>query len=369
MAADLMAIPFVDHHCHSLRVTWTVAGGDPPGWRRCFTEAADDVTLTRHVPGLLGYRRFLRAMAGRLGIEPDGEDWEHQVLAHRDELTAADPAGYLRGLLDDAGVTALLVDTGFGGLGLAELAAAVDRPVREVVRVESVAQELLATPAAGELGRFADAFTDRLVQALDGGAVALKSVAAYRAGLALPRPRPVEVRQAFTDLDRARQARRLDDPALVAFLLWRAAELAAERGVPLQVHTGFGDTDLDLTLADPALLRPLFRDPRTQGCPMVLLHCYPFVAQAAYLASVYPQVWMDLSLAIPLAEPLAAQLVNEALGLCPPTKLLAGTDGHSYPEMHWWGTRVWRNALAEAPGAAEVADLILATNARQLYRL
>lgn len=308
-----------------------------------------------------------------LGLQPGGEDLERRVLTRRDQLAAANPAGYLRGLLDDAGVAALLVDTGFGGpgtLGLGELAVTAGRPVSEVVRIESVAEELLAAGgAAGGLGRFADVLEDRLAAALDAGAVALKSLAAYRTGLALPRPRLADVRVAFAGMDRARQAHRLDDPALIAFLLWRAAELAAQREVPLQLHTGFGDADLDVRLADPALLRPLLRDPRTQNCPVVLLHCYPFVAQAAYLASVYPQVWMDLSLAIPLAEPLAARLVGEALGLCPATKLLAATDGHSYPEMHWWGARVWRHALAEAPGAAEVADQILATNARQLYRV
>lgn len=69
------ALPFVDHHCHNPYETWTFAGGNPPGWRRCFTEAADDVTLTRHVPGLLGYRHFLHALAHRLGLEPEGDDW------------------------------------------------------------------------------------------------------------------------------------------------------------------------------------------------------------------------------------------------------------------------------------------------------
>jgi hypothetical protein len=372
MAVGLTSCPFIDHHCHSLVKTWTVASGDLPGWRCCFTEATDVVTLTQHVPGLLGYRRFLRAMAERLGLEPSGEDSERQVLARRDELVAADPAGYLRGLLDDIGVAALFVDTGFGGIELTELAAVAGRPVREVVRIESVAEWLLgrvAGVASGGVHAFADAFEDHLAAALDGGAVALKSVAAYRTGLALPRPHPADVRRSFADMDRARQAHRLEDPVLIGFGLWKAAELAAERGVPLQVHTGLGDNDLDLTRADPALLRPLFHDPHTQDCSVVLLHCYPFVAQGAWMASVYPQVWMDLSLAIPLAEPLAARLVSEALGLCPATKLMAASDGHSYPEMYWWAARIWRRALAQVPEAAEFAEHILATNARGCYRL
>lgn len=56
---------------------------------------------------------------------------------------------------------------------------------------------------------------------------------------------------------------------------------------------GFGDADVHLPEADPTLLRALFRDRRTEGCPVVLLHSYPFGAQAAYLASVYPQVHVD----------------------------------------------------------------------------
>jgi hypothetical protein len=90
---------------------------------------------------------------------------------------------------------------------------------------------------------------------------------------------------------------------------------------------------------------------------------------------------MDLSLALPLAEPAAAGLLREALGLCPAGKLLAASDGHSYPEMHWWGATVWRRALARVLGdeveagdldeaaARAVAGRVLAGNAAELYRL
>jgi predicted TIM-barrel fold metal-dependent hydrolase len=182
-------------------------------------------------------------------------------------------------------------------------------------------------------------------------------------------------------MDKQAQAARFDDAVLLPFLVRRAAELAAARQVPLQFHTGFGDPDVYLPHADPALLWPLLRDPRTEECPMVLLHSYPFVGAAAYLAGTYPQVHMDLSLAIPLAEPIATRLVAEALGLCPPGKLLAASDGHSYPEMHWWGATVWRHALArvlraeveggglDEPAARAAARRVLAANASRLYRL
>jgi uncharacterized protein len=382
---DLDGLPLVDHHCHSLLAGWPTAGGNPPGWRRCFTEARRPVSLARDVPGLLGYRHFLTAMAVRLGLDPGVPGrLEARVLARRDQLAAADPDGWLRGLLDHAGTAALLVDTGFGGPGMlpaAELGRAAARPVHPVARVESIVEELLRDrPGRGRLDGFVDRVQARLHAAIDGGAVALKSVAAYRAGLALPDHSDGERRRAFQALG-LDQGERFDDPVLGPYALRLAAAVAAARGVPLQVHTGFGDEDLDLPATDPSLLRPLFRDPRTEDCTVVLLHCHPFVDRAAYLAGVYPQVYMDLSLTIPLAEPAAARLLADALALCPTGKLLAASDGHTYPEMHWWGATVWRRVLAEVlgaevnagrldqPAATEVARDVLGATATRLYRL
>src|SRR6266699_5023015 len=106
---------FVDHHCHSLVANWARADVPPwPAWRRCFTESTSERVLSRDVPDLLGYRHFLRALGKLIGAESAGE---RDVVTARDRLARADPMAYLRRLLDDAGVTALLVDTGYGGSG------------------------------------------------------------------------------------------------------------------------------------------------------------------------------------------------------------------------------------------------------------
>jgi predicted TIM-barrel fold metal-dependent hydrolase len=236
-------------------------------------------------------------------------------------------------------------------------------------------------PPTDTLDGLIDTFEERIAEAIEGGAVALKSVLAYRSGLRLEPVGMGELRGAFDRLDLAAQARRFDDPVLGPLLARRAAEVAALWSVPLQFHTGFGDEDIHLPGADPTLLRPLLHDPRTEACPIVLLHCYPFIGGAATMAGTYPQVYLDLSLALPLAEPIAADLVREALGLCPTSKLLAASDGHSFPEMHWWGATVWRRALASVLGAEvargdldertadELAVRILGGNAERLYGL
>jgi hypothetical protein len=50
--------------------------------------------------------------------------------------------------------------------------------------------------------------------------------------------------------------------------------------------------------------------------PFVLLHCYPFVREAGWLAHVYGNVFFDHSLTIPhVSRP--AEIVRQALELAP----------------------------------------------------
>lgn len=327
-----------------------------------------------------GYREFLRAMAGYLGLDANAD--ERTIAEARDRRATAD--SYLPDLMADAGIGLLLVDTGYGGataLAPATFAKRAGVETRTVVRIEQLAERILGGPRAPSTpGRFADAVSQAIDEALGNGAVGMKSVAAYRSGLDIREPASQRVRRALGD--RAAQARRIDDPALVATVVRAAAAIGHARGIPLQIHTGFGDEDLHLPTADPGLLRPLLRDPRFEACPIVLLHCYPFVAEAGYLASVYPSVHVDLSLTIPLLGAVGARAaLSQALGLCPATKLLAGSDGHSYPEMHWRGAGLWRESLAvvlgaevaeERMSAEEAASLgtgVLSGNAQRLYRL
>jgi len=381
-------LPAVDQHCHTLVAGWSSLGDVvAPGWRRCFTEAARPGSLASDVVASTGYREFLGALASWLGeSDVDAAELEARVARRRALAIGDEPDAYARRLLDDAHISTLLVDTGFGSQAQSTtaLARAIGRPVRTIVRIEKVAEGCLAAPRQRSLTGlvFTETLLEELERAIAAGAIGFKSIAAYRAGLDLPEPSASQVSGAFRGLDREEQARRLDDPIIVAHVVWTAARLAAARGVPLQFHVGFGDEDVHLPAADPTLLRPLFRAPWSEGCPVILLHCYPFVDQAAYLASVYPQVHMDLSLTIPLLGGTGAErAISSALALCPTTKLLAASDGHSYPEMHWRGMSLWRSALAHvlaeevAAGRMDVGEVqpiargILAGNSERVYRL
>ncbi|HEY8860266.1 MAG TPA: amidohydrolase family protein, partial [Gaiellales bacterium] len=158
---------------------------------------------------------------------------------------------------------------------------------------------------------------------------------------------------------------------LLELALWDALEVNAADPLPVQLHAGFGDSDLLLPRADPTWLKPVVE--RFASTPFVLLHCYPFVREAGWLAHVYGNVYFDLSLTIPhVSRP--AEMVRQALELAPVSKLLYASDAARTPELYLVAARWWRAALAEVLGEAlpaseaeEGGRMVLCENARALY--
>ena len=100
----------------------------------------------------------------------------------------------------------------------------------------------------------------------------------------------------------------------------------------------------------------------------MLLHCYPFVREAGWLAHVYGNVYFDLSLTIPhVARPVEA--LQEALELAPLSKLLYASDAARTPELYLLAATWWRDALAEVLDDEDDARLVLRDNARAVYAL
>ena len=117
---------------------------------------------------------------------------------------------------------------------------------------------------------------------------------------------------------------RLDEPVLLRFVLW----CGIDRGLPVQIHTGFGDRDLRLAAADPALLQRFLAAAEPSGVPIVLLHCYPYHRQAGWLAQVFPHVYVDVGLTVAQVGARADAVLGEFCELAPFGKLLFSTDGY-----------------------------------------
>ena len=354
----------VDHHAHPL-------SGPDFAWSLpdLLSESADaqQRAQMRHHPS---YHRALAA----LGV-PDEE-------ALAEDRRDAGYDAHAKQLMSACRFEGLFIDDGFPVAGALDLAGHADLAgcsVRRLVRIESEVEAAARDWPVFDAVR--ESFRESVGAALAGGAVGLKTIAAYRCGLDLPRSEEDETRSAYRAW-RASGSRRLVHPALIAYFLAEALDVTRTHGpVPLQIHTGVGDADLDLSRADPSLLGPVIAEAGAAGVPVVLLHCYPYVRQAAWLAHVHGHVYVDLSLSLLLIGHRGSDVISEALELAPATKVLFATDASRAPEMFFLAARWWRQALARAleqmvgyqgvgeSTALEWAGMILAGNARRLYGL
>jgi predicted TIM-barrel fold metal-dependent hydrolase len=214
------------------------------------------------------------------------------------------------------------------------------------------------------------------------GAAGLTSALAYRYGPGRDPTRPSRGSVIAAATRRlAEPAERLTDPVLLRHLLWTAVDVARERGRPLRFHVGYGGSGLDPHSGDPALMVGFLRAVQPIGVPVILLHCYPFHRQAAYLAGVFPHVHIDVGLALSCIAVGSAAVMGELLELVPFHKQLFGSGGHGVAETCHLGALYYRRSLARAlavrlaadewsvPDAARVAHMIGSGNARRVYRL
>ena len=330
LAEHAARVRLVDHHMHGC---WTSAG-DRSRFENALNEANTDpvaefdntfdtqlgFAVRAHCAPLLGLARH---------AEPDA--YWHRRQHHSEEDLA-------RLFLPAAGVSDWLVDTGLrtgvaGVDGVAEYGGAA---AHEIVRLEDVAEQ-----AAAQSGDYAAAF-DAILDRRAAGAVATKSVLAYRGGFDgdLSEPAATTVAEAAARW-RDQGGRRLTDRVLLRFGLHRALRL----GLPLQLHVGLGDRDCDLDKTNPLLLLDLLRN--HTAATVVLLHCYPYEREAGYLAQAFNAVYVDGGLAVNHLGARSGAFLARMLELAPLRKIMYSSDGYGPAELHFLGARLWRNGIRD----------------------
>lgn len=372
---DLAGIPIVDHHSHPvLADPWNI---DEDRFASLFTEGAEAEAIRRHAPQTAFYRRSVRLLGEALGCEPTAR----AILEARRRRS---PREYLGDLFRRERISMLLVDFGYppDALTPVEMEDLLPCAVRPILRLETLVEELILE------GEGFDAFLATYLERLEkarGEVSAFKSIIAYRSGLAIREASRAEAEAAYDGARREAQREgrlRIAAKPLLDHLLLLAWEKARDLGIPLQLHTGFGDADIDLLTANPALLRPLLVQERFSSAKVVLLHAsYPYFREACHLVNLYGNIYMDLSLAIPLVQAGSIPMTAEILGSVPTTKVLYGSDLGSIPEFYWLGARYGRSVVGEAledlvgkdiwteAEALEVAGRVLHRNAEALYGL
>jgi predicted TIM-barrel fold metal-dependent hydrolase len=377
MQSFIDVLPLIDHHCHGV----VSRDLDRAGLEALMSEGH------RPVPGCSQFDKPLGLMVQRwcapvLDLEPHAAP--DAYVARRMALGTAEVT---RRLVGQSGAGMLILDTGLRATEILDvdgMTAATGVPAREVVRIEAVMEEV-ARGGVTSGAALLQGFDARLV-ARAAGAVGLKSIVAYRTSFDIDQTRPGASEAALAGdfwLSALAEgtARRLEDETLIRYALWRAGELCRERHFPLQLHVGFGDSDVRMPKCDPTVFTPFIARMEEWDVPITLLHCYPFIREAGWLTEVFSNVYMDIGVIQNFTGPAAPRILAEAMELTPFYKHLYSSDAFGLPELYCLGAKLFRNALARvlegwiADGdvtvarAEAIASAVACDNARRIYRL
>ena len=385
---DLSDIAVVDNHVHPWRPATQHLTPDQLAGAVAFS---DEVIISVRQPFLpvdelepdlhlfrrttLGVQYFLSELGRFLGVHDD--DWA-TITDARNAAATADYRGWTGRLFDDAKIETLLVDEGgaLPRITLDELGAIAPVELRRVARSDNFIRDLL--PERPPWTTFLARYDNALEDAVADGAIAFKSVIAYRTGLDI---QPVSEDVARQNYEATLLETESAQKPFRDFLLCRTMDLARERGLWLHIHAAVGDPDIVYHRANPAQLYPLLHSERFRRNKVVLVHGgWPWVGEAAAMVAILPNVYLDLSEGALFGMPNVGQRIREVLEVCPYAKVLYGADG-SIPEALWIGARGFKSALSgvlqdlvgqgfcSRPEAYSAAGAILGGNARRLYRL
>ncbi|EPS38122.1 hypothetical protein H072_8129 [Dactylellina haptotyla CBS 200.50] len=368
--------PIIDNHAHPLLKKNPTKIFDAVGLNllQIFSEANGD--SLKDVPDTLVYHRAFRTLQQTFSHRTDEgiNDW-NDWKKYRDGV---DESEFTRECLE--GLQTVLIDD---GLRYPPLLRAHDinwhdqflkSPAKRVLRLESLAEDLMQHNLSFD--NWCTKFSEEVKAAIhDPNVVAFKSVIAYRAGLEITH---LDINEAtfvhaarigYEDTNEEAKISgkfRIDNEAFNCFVIAVfAAEMvkAAENGSwprckPLQFHTGFGDSDLNLKNSNPILLQKFIEEFPT--LPIVLLHAaYPYTREAGFLASVYDNVYLDFGLVFPLVSQEGQEsVVKQVLELTPSTKAMWSTDAASFGERYYLAIQQMRVVLKKIMGEIHAKESV-----------
>lgn len=364
LISQLGELPVIDAHCHPItRAELVGRASDGFLTRMTFLGAAQlssrvadpsnaSAVAAASVDSLL-VATACRWLAPLLDCDPTVVAVTHA----REVVLQANPDAYIDRLMTDQGVVGVLADDGFPpGADLADFAGLLGgRTVWRVGRLEPWIEAALREPS------FAEA-TDQLVARMreasrDPGLVGFKSIAAYRTGLDIGAPTARVAAAAFKRLRAGRPRDQTDDKTVRDYWFHLAMSVCEQEDRVFHVHTGAGDLDVQLERSRPDFLFPALL--AHQRLRTLLVHSgYPWVAEAVYLASVLPNVHIDLSEMVPWAWSHVDWALELSVGTVPLGKVLHGSDACGEPEQVWLAARLVREALGRVLGRFEANDWV-----------
>jgi glutamine synthetase len=412
----IQSFPVIDNHAHNLLREDNAYGGSEFPFESITSEAQGSA-LTDHVHTSLSHIRGMKQLAELYGCSEAVRD----IKAARYEWIRRDYDGLIKKCLE--GTHAIMMDDGLNKdmVNPFKWHRQFVPQVSRIVRVEAIAAEVLeqlvvvaglmrpGTDADWERNqteaffiRFNGEFRNQIrAFANDPDVRGFKSVICYRTGLdiGLASRKALRPQHSLTESDLLtafheylQQAvrnnnYRIQRKAFNDYLVVAVCDVLDKRArsegesLPFQFHTGLGDTDINLVTANPAYMQPLIE--AFPNVDFVLLHSsYPYTREAGYLASAYPNAWLDVGEVFPmLSRDGQESVLKQALELAPASKVLWSTDGHFFPETYWLANKQFRDVLEKIlsegvmvgdytiPQAITVAADFMFWNSNLLYKL
>ncbi|MEL6223469.1 MAG: amidohydrolase [Cyanobacteria bacterium J06627_8] len=324
----------------------------------------------------LSYLRSRREIAAFLECDPT----EDAIQVSR---TAIDLKTLTQRYLDAANLEVLFLDDGlFPNSSLPLDWHQTLIPTYRLINIEALAERLMA-----DVDRF-DVFLEWFrseIDVSDPYVVGLISTAAHRSGLAIEWVYP-DVAEACFEAIKQRsksleQPIRLVEKELINFLVIDALNRAVTEGIPVQFDLGMGPASVQTSLSNPMQLRSLFEEATYQSVPIVLSGgASVFSHEAAALASMYPQVYVDIgSITTAFSIRGIKRQIHTFVDQVPLSKILYASGTRFFPELFYLGAKQVREALGHllddaindgdlsAVEAEEGAISILRGTAEQLY--
>jgi uncharacterized protein len=411
IAAQIAAIPAIDNHAHPLL--------SPPAYAtdRNFDALPVD-TMEPYTdpagmrPDLPALHDAWQAIFNFNGQPPLDAAGLTQLEAAREKIRQQQATNYSTYVLDKANIAAMLANRVAMGTGVqpprfrwvpyvdallfpldnsALAAATPDRkqffPLEDRLRAQYLQQAgLKALPPT------LDAYLKQLVtpileQQKANGAVAEKFEVAYLRSFGFDDVPQAEAAHLYATLLHTPHPNEAQYKRLQDFLFRYIAAECGRLNMPVHLHTTSGGGGYFSIAGDnPLLLEPLFNDPRLRKTNFVLLHGgWPFVHEIGALLQK-PNVYLDLSQQSLMISPRTMSAwLREWLELYP-EKVLYATDAYPYSSSMGWEEAAYianqniRQSLGIAltgmlrdneiaPNhAAELANMVLHTNAQSLYK-
>ena len=343
----------------------------------------------RHIESMMTYR-MVTAELKRFFHMPEASADEIQQERYRRLRDM--PREYIQSLLSDASIKILMCDldapVSAYWTGRYRLDEDVEKffwivepevDTARVIRIETACNRILDQNLLFE--EFCDTFKTRMEEGIKKyNVVALKSIIAYHTGLEISNPSREKAKKAYEKFIKNRNDFG-SEKTWRDFMVHEGLKICKEYQMPLQIHTGWGDTPYgDLRRLSPKLLYDFLREEETLKIPIVLLHAgYPYVREMGILSSHFPNLYFDFSEMTPYAGMALETALPMLLETAPTTKILYGTDGGGIPEPVWFGAVYSKKVLAKVLGniveqgymtsseAYQAAESIMYRNALSLY--